>query len=117
MIITKASARYLRYSAQKARLVVNQIRKLSINNAITVLTFSHKRSAKDIKKILLSAIANAEENSGLDVDDLLIHRIYVDEGNRIRRHRARAKGRAGSIIKRTCHITVELCDTSIGEKK
>ncbi len=97
-------------SAQKARLVADQIRGKSVEDALDVLSFSTKKGAAIIKKILESAIANAEHNEGADVDELKVSTIYVDEGLTMKRIRPRAKGRADRILKRTCHITVKVAD-------
>jgi len=99
-----------RLSAQKARLVADQIRGKGVEEALEVLTFSTKKAAALIKKVLESAIANAEHNDGLDVDDLRVSTIFVDEGATMKRIRPRAKGRADRIMKRTCHITVKVAD-------
>ena len=99
-----------RLSAQKARLVADQIRGKGVEEALEVLTFSNKKAAVLIKKVLESAIANAEHNDGLDVDDLSVSTIFVDEGATMKRIRPRAKGRADRIMKRTCHITVKVAD-------
>lgn len=99
-----------RLSAQKARLVADQIRGKGVEEALEVLTFSTKKAATLIKKVLESAIANAEHNDGLDVDDLRVSTIFVDEGITMKRIRPRAKGRADRIMKRTCHITVKVAD-------
>ena len=95
-------------SAQKVRLVVNMVRGLQVEKAIDVLTFTQKKAADLVKKVLMSAIANAENNFGADIDELFVSKIYVDEGASSRRFRARARGRSASIIKRSCHITVEV---------
>ena len=95
-----------RLSPQKARLVANQVRGLSVERAMNLLTFSPKKAAVVIKKLLSSAIANAEHNQGLDVDSLSVHRIFVDEAPRLKRFAARAKGRGNRIVKRNCHITI-----------
>lgn len=99
-----------RLSAQKARLVADQVRGKPVEDALNILTFSPKKAAVVIKKALESAIANAEHNEGLDVDDLRVSTIMVDEGPTLKRIRARAKGRADRIMKRTCHITVKVAD-------
>lgn len=99
-----------RLSAQKARLVADQIRGKGVEEALEVLTFSTKKAAVLIKKVLESAIANAEHNDGLDVDDLRVSTIFVDEAATMKRIRPRAKGRADRIMKRTCHITVKVAD-------
>jgi len=97
-------------SAQKARLVADQVRGKSVEQALDLLTFSPKKGAAVIKKVLESAIANAEHNEGADVDELRVSTIYVDEGVTMKRIRPRAKGRADRILKRTCHITVKVAD-------
>lgn len=97
-------------SAQKARLVADQIRGKGVEDALDILTFSPKEAAQIIKKILESAIANAEHNEGADVDELKVSTIFVDEGTTMKRIRPRAKGRADRIFKRTCHITVKVAD-------
>ena len=96
--------------AQKARLVADQIRGLSAEAAIELLQFSPKKSAKLVKKVVDSAIANAQENNGVDLDDLFVKMICVDEGPVAKRFQARARGRANQITKRTCHILVKLAD-------
>ena len=99
-----------RLSAQKARLVADQVRGKPVEDALNILTFSPKKAAVVIKKALESAIANAEHNEGLDVDDLRVSTVMVDEGPTLKRIKARAKGRADRIFKRTCHITVKVAD-------
>ena len=97
-------------SAQKARLVADQVRGKPVEEALSLLEFSPKKAAHIVKKILDSAIANAENNEGADVDELKISRIFVDEGTTMKRLRPRAKGRADRILKRSCHITVKVAD-------
>lgn len=99
-----------RISAQKARLVADQIRGKGVEEALELLTFSNKKGAALIKKVLESAIANAEHNEGADVDELKVSTIFVDEGITMKRIMPRAKGRADRICKRTCHITVKVAD-------
>ncbi len=99
-----------RLSAQKARLVADQIRGKHVEEALDLLTFSKKKGAEIIKKVLESAIANAEQNEGADVDELRVSTIFVDEGMTMKRIRPRAKGRADRILKRSCHITVKVAD-------
>ncbi|WP_369600946.1 50S ribosomal protein L22 [Hahella sp. SMD15-11] len=99
-----------RLSAQKARLVADQIRGKHVEEALDILTFSPRKGAKIIKKVLESAIANAENNDGLDVDELHVSTVFVDEGPTLKRIRPRAKGRADRILKRTCHITVKVSE-------
>ena len=99
-----------RISAQKARLVADQIRGQAVGQALDTLAFSTKKAAHLVKKVLESAIANAEHNEGADVDELKVSTIYVDEGLTMKRIRPRAKGRADRILKRTCHITLRVAD-------
>ncbi|MEJ2566615.1 MAG: 50S ribosomal protein L22 [Gammaproteobacteria bacterium] len=95
-----------RISAQKSRLVADQVRGLQVERALNMLAFSPKKGAGLMKKVLESAIANAEHNEGADVDELKVTKVYVDEGPTYKRMRARAKGRGSRILKRTSHITV-----------
>lgn len=97
-------------SAQKARLVADQIRGQHVGAALNILNFSSKKGAHLVRKLLESAIANAEHNEGADVDELSVARIFVDEGVTMKRIRPRAKGRADRIMKRTCHITLAVAD-------
>ncbi len=106
----EAKLKYARISAQKARLVADQIRGQRVEQALNDLTFSTKKGAEMIKKILESAIANAEHNEGADVDDLRVAEIQVDEGPTMKRIRARAKGRSSRILKRTSHITLTVSE-------
>ena len=99
-----------RISAQKARLVADQIRGKKVDEALNLLTFSGKKAAEIIKKVLESAIANAEHNEGADVDDLRVSTIFVNDARVMKRIRPRAQGRADRIIKRSCHITVKVAD-------
>ncbi|MCC4263539.1 MULTISPECIES: 50S ribosomal protein L22 [Oceanimonas] len=105
-----AKHRFARTSAQKARLVADQVRGLSVDKALDVLAFSPKKAAVLVKKVLESAIANAEHNEGADIDELKVTKIFVDEGPTMKRIRPRAKGRADRIMKRTSHITVVVSD-------
>ena len=107
---TKAILRGVRLSAQKGRLVADQIRGLPVDRALNVLAFSPKKGAVIIKKVLESAIANAEHNDGADVDELRVKTIYVDKAESLRRFTARAKGRGNVILKQTCHIHVVVGD-------
>ena len=107
---TKAILRGVRLSAQKGRLVADQIRGKNVDQALNELTFSTKKAAHLIKKLLESAIANAEHNEGADVDELQVSTVFVDEAMTLKRIRPRAKGRADRILKRTCHITVKVSD-------
>ena len=99
-----------RMSAQKARLVADQIRGKAVEEALQLLTYSPKKGAELVKKVLDSAIANAEHNNGLDVDELMVSTIFVDEGMTMKRIKPRAKGRADRILKRSCHITVKVAE-------
>lgn len=99
-----------RMSAQKARLVADQVRGKSVEAALEILQFSTKKGAHIIKKVLESAIANAEHNDGADVDELKVTTIFVDEGMTMKRIKPRAKGRADRILKRSCHITVKVAE-------
>jgi large subunit ribosomal protein L22 len=95
-----------RISAQKARLVADLIRGKDVAQALNILTFSPKKGAELIKKVLESAIANAEHNNGADIDELKVVTIFVDKGPSLKRFQARAKGRGNRIEKQTCHINV-----------
>lgn len=110
----KAIGRYIRLSPQKARLVADQVRELPVGQALELLKFNPRKASFKVLKVLESAIANAEHNDGADIDELRIGQIMVDEGPRMKRWRARAKGRAGSIIKPYCHITVCVTDSVRG---
>lgn len=101
---TNATLRGVRLSAQKGRLVADLVRGKSVDQALNILTFSPKKGADIIKKVLESAIANAEHNDGSDIDTLKVTRIYVEKGSMLKRFAARAKGRGNRIIKPTCHI-------------
>jgi len=105
-----ATYRYARISAQKARLIADMVRGQSVAAAIETLIFSTKKGAGLVRKVIESAIANAENNEGADVDRLKIAEIYVDEGPTLKRFRARAKGRGARILKRTSHITVTVSE-------
>ena len=98
-------------AAQKARLVANQIRGKSVEEALLLLEYSPRKGAMLIKKVLNSAIANAEHNEGADVDELKVSTICVDEGTTMKRIMPRAKGRADRILKRSCHITITVADS------
>jgi large subunit ribosomal protein L22 len=98
----------VRISPRKARLVTDHIRGRSVPEARTVLAFTTRAAAREIEKVLKSAVANAEANHGLFGDDLRVSAAYVDEGPTLKRWRARARGRAARIRKRTCHITIKL---------
>jgi large subunit ribosomal protein L22 len=103
-----AKLRFARISAQKARLVADQIRGKPVGQALQILAFSPKKAAHLVKKVLESAIANAEHNAGADVDELKVKAVMVDEGPSLKRFAARAKGRGNQILKRTAHITVQV---------
>jgi large subunit ribosomal protein L22 len=105
-----ARLRNTRLSAQKCRLICDQIRGKSVERALDILKFSNKKAAVIVKKVLESAIANAEHNSGADVDELQIKTIYADQAATFKRMHARAKGRGCRILKPTCHITVIVSD-------
>ena len=105
-----AKLRFSRISPQKCRLVADQVRGQSVESALEILTFSNKKSAVIVKKVLESAIANAEHNEGADIDELRVSAIFIDEGPTFKRMRARAKGRGNRILKRSSHITVTVAD-------
>ncbi len=107
---TVAKLRFARVSAQKARLVADMIRGKQLDSALQTLAFSTKKASAIVKKVLESAIANAEHNEGADIDELKVSKVYVDEGPTYKRMRARAKGRGNRILKRTSHITVVVSD-------
>lgn len=107
----EAKLKHAHLSAQKARLVADQIRGLHVERALNLLAFSPKKGAGIIKKILESAIANAEHNEGADIDELKVAAIQVQEGPTMKRIRARAKGRASRILKRTSHISVTVAES------
>ncbi|EKD45609.1 MAG: 50S ribosomal protein L22 [uncultured bacterium] len=111
---TIAKHKYARSSAQKVRLIADQIRGLPAVRALDILNFSTKKAAVLVKKVLDSAIANAEHNAGADIDELKISRVFVDEGSRMKRMHARAKGRGCRILKHTCHISVAVSDEKKG---
>ncbi|MFK0570028.1 50S ribosomal protein L22 [Endozoicomonas sp.] len=99
-----------RISAQKVRLVADQIRGKAVGVAMDILSYSPKKAAVLMKKVLESAVANAEHNDGMDIDELKVSTIFVDEGMTMKRIRPRAKGRADRILKRSCHITVKVAE-------
>ena len=107
---TRATLYGVRLSAQKGRLVADQIRGLPVDRALSVLAFSPKKGAKIIKKVLESAIANAEHNDGADIDELKVKTIYIDKAETLKRTSARAKGRGNIIGKQSCHIHVVVGD-------
>src|SRR5215218_1226026 len=106
----RAQAKWIRVSPRKARLVVDHIRGRSVPEARTVLAFTQRAAAREIEKVLRSAVANAEANHNLVGDELVVSAAYVDEGPVMKRWRARARGRAARIHKPTCHITLKLIE-------
>lgn len=107
---TQAVLRNARISPQKARLVADQIRGLQVEKALQLLQFSSKKGADILKKVLDSAVANAENNDGADVDELKVSEIFVDGATPLKRIKARAKGRADRIVKRSSHITIRVAE-------
>jgi len=107
---TRATARFVRVPASKARLVLDHIRGRSVPEARTILAFTQRAAATDIEKVLRSAVANAEANHGLDGDDLVVEAAYADEGPTLKRWKPRARGRVNRIRKRTCHVTLVLAE-------
>jgi len=103
---TKASVRGVRLSVDKGRIVADMIRGKKVDQAINILTFTPKKAAVIIKKVVDSAVANAEHNDGADIDELKITSIYVEQGTTLKRFSARAKGRGNRISKPTCHVYV-----------
>jgi large subunit ribosomal protein L22 len=113
IVEVKATHKYARMSAQKVRLVADQIRGLPIEKALNILSFSTKKAAKIVKKVVDSAIANAENNFGLDIDNLRVAKIFVNEAGAYKRWHARAKGRGNRILKRSSHVVVILAETGV----
>src|SRR5437016_532112 len=111
----RAQARYVRCSARKARLVLEHIRGKQAGEAKAILAFETRAAARDAGKVLASAIANAENNNGFDVDDLVVVAAFADEGPTLKRWRPRARGRVNRIRKRTCHITIQLALAEPGQ--
>lgn len=107
---TQAVLKFVRLSPLKARLVADQVRGQKVDQALNLLKFSRNRASGIIRKVLESAIANAENNNGADIDELRISEIFVDEGPTMKRIRPRAKGRADRILKRTSHVTIRVSD-------
>jgi ribosomal protein L22 len=107
-LVVRAQAKYVRHAPRKARLVVDHIRGKSIDEARAILNNTTRAAARDVLKLLESAVANAENNHELDSDDLVIRKVYVDEGPTLKRYRPRALGRATRIRKRTSHMTIQL---------
>ena len=106
-----ATLKQAHISPQKARLVADQVRGLPVENALNILMFSRKKAAGMVRKVLESAIANAEHNEGADIDELKVSAIFVNEARTLKRFRARAKGRGTRILKRNSHITVKVGDS------
>jgi large subunit ribosomal protein L22 len=118
--VVRAEAKWVRLSARKARVVLTHIRGRSVPEARTILAFTQRAAAKDIEKVLRSAVANAETNPLLhwNGDDLIVKAAYADEGPTLKRWRPRARGRVNQILKRTCHITIELAqDPKAGQSR
>ena len=111
----RAAAKWVRITPRKARLVVEHIRGRSVPEARTVLAFTQRAAAREIEKVLRSAVANAEANHDLEGDDLVIAAVYADEGPTLKRFRPRARGRVGPIKKRTCHITIQVAQLEVAE--
>ena len=109
-MLVGATARKLPLSPQKARLVVDQIRGKSVDDALNTLSFGTQKGARLVRKVLESAIHNAEHNEGADIDELVIAEVYVNAGATMKRIRPRARGRADRVLKRSCHVTVTLTD-------
>ena len=107
---TSATLRYARLSPQKTRLVADQIRGKNVDKALDILAFSNKKAAAIMKKVLESAIANAEHNAGADIDELKVSQVYVNQGPTLKRLRPRARGRADRLLKPTSHITVTVAE-------
>ncbi|WP_028585182.1 50S ribosomal protein L22 [Desulfogranum mediterraneum] len=108
---TKAVAKHIRISPQKARLVADVVRGMDAGNAITTLRFMPKKAARILRKVIESAVANADQSDSIDVDTLYVKEIFVDGGPMLKRFRPRAQGRATRILKRTSHITVVVDET------
>ena len=107
-----ATYKHARISAQKARLVADQVRGLRAEQAVNLLRFSNKKAAGLVKKALDSAIANAEHNAGADIDELVVSKVMVNDGPAAKRFHTRARGRSAPILKRTCHITIVISDSA-----
>lgn len=110
--MTTACLKYVRMAPQKLRLVADQVRGLPVDRAMNILAFSNKKAAAIVKKVLESAIANAEHNEAADIDELKISAITVDSGPVHKRMRARARGRADRILKRTSHLVITVTETT-----
>src|SRR5882672_425527 len=114
---TQSVLKFVKLSPQKARLVADLVRGKKVDEALNILKFSNKRAAKVLKKVLDSAIANAENNNGADVDELKVKEIFIDQGPVMKRTMPRAKGSADRITKRTSHVTVRVGDEQKAKKK
>jgi large subunit ribosomal protein L22 len=110
---TTAKLRGVRLSAQKGRLIADQIRGMPVDKALNLLAFSPKKGAFIVKKLLESAIANAEHNDAADIDELRVKTIHVERGASLKRYTARAKGRGNRIVKPTCHIYLSVADQAV----
>jgi ribosomal protein L22 len=111
-IQVRAQAKWVRMSARKARLVLDHLRGRTVPEARTILAFTPRAAAREIDRVLASAVANAESAHGLDGDELIVLEAYADEGPTLKRWRARARGRVNRIRKRTCHITIVVAESS-----
>ena len=109
-MLVGATARKLPLSPQKARLIVDQIRGKSVDEAVSTVTVASQKGARLVRKVLESAIHNAEHNEGAAIDELIVAEVYVNAGATMKRIRPRARGRADRILKRSCHVTVTLTD-------
>ena len=107
---TSATLKFTHLSPQKMRLIADQVRGMSVDRAVTLLSFSNKKGAKIVKKVLESAIANAENNDGIDIDELKVAAVEVNQGPVMKRLRPRARGRADRLLKRTSHLTVKVSE-------
>lgn len=112
-----AILKFIRLSPQKGRLIADQIRGLPVERALEILQFNTRRAALPVKKVLESAIANAEHNAGADVDELRVATVMIDEGPMLKRFHARAKGRGARILKRTSHIRITVSDVKKQPKR
>jgi ribosomal protein L22 len=110
-IQVRAQAKWVRMSARKARIVLDHLRGRSVPEARTILAFTPRAAAREIDRVLASAVANAESAHGLDGDELIVLEAYADEGPTLKRWRARARGRVNRIRKRTCHITIVVTES------
>ncbi|WP_319524437.1 50S ribosomal protein L22 [uncultured Desulfosarcina sp.] len=109
----RATQRYVRISPQKVRMIIDAIKGKPAETAINALKFMPQKSAGIVEKIVRSAVANADQNTSIDVDDLIVRNLIVDEGPSMKRFKARARGRGARILKRTAHITVVLAEGSV----